>query len=97
MYVPHGLPGQGGPVELPKGGMTRTSDDEDGDAGPFSIPACPGHRSNFGGGEPPPTTVPPIRHAGPLAYTEQKEPYHRTLFQGSGAKEAAVSGGRVEG
>ena len=41
--------GQGRPVELPSGGITRTSGDEDGNAGPFSSTACPGHRGCFGG------------------------------------------------
>ena len=39
--ISHGLPDQGRPVELPGGGMTSTSGNKDGDAGPFSAPACP--------------------------------------------------------
>ena len=93
----HGLPGQWRLAELPSGGMPRTSGDKDGDAGTFSAPACPGHRGHFGGGKPPPPTVPPMLHAGPLVYTEQKSPCHRTVRQRSGAKEAAVSGGGIEG
>ena len=45
----------------------------------------------------PPPTVPPMQHYGPLEYTEQKEPCHRTVRQGSGEEEAAVSGGGIEG
>ena len=37
-------------------------------------------------GKHPPPTVPPMRHAGPLAYTEQKAPFQRTVRQGGGAK-----------
>ena len=59
--VLHGLPGQRRPVELPGGGMPGTSGDEDGDAGTFYAPACPGHRGNFGGGKHPSPTVPPMR------------------------------------
>ena len=33
--ISHGPPGQERPMELPGGGMHRTSDDEDGDAGKF--------------------------------------------------------------
>ena len=95
--VLHGLPGQGRLAELPGGGMPRMSSDEEADAGTFSTPACTGHRGHFGGGKPPPPTVPPMRHAGPLAYTERKAPCHRTVRQGSRAKEAAVSGGGFEG
>ena len=77
--------------------MPRTSGNKGGNAGSFSTPAFPGHHGNFGGEKPPPPTVPPTRHAGPMAYTEQKAPCHRTVRYGSGAEEAAVSGGGVEG
>ena len=49
--VMHVLSGQGRPAELPGGGMPRTISNEDGNAGPFSAPACPGHRGHFGGGK----------------------------------------------
>ena len=84
-------------MELPSGVMPRTSGDEDGDAGKFSAPECPGHRGHFGGGKLPPPTVPPMRHAGTLSYTELKAPCHRTVRQGGGAKEAAVIGGGFDG
>ena len=93
--VLHAFPSQGRPLELPGGGMPRTSGDEDGDAGTFSAPACPGHRGHFGGGKIPPPTVPPMRHTSPLVYTEQKAPWHPTVCQGIGAKEAVVSGGVI--
>ena len=67
--VPHALTGQGRPADLPGGGIPRTSGDEDDDAGTFYAPACTGHRGNFGGGKHPSPTVPPMQHAGPLAYT----------------------------
>ena len=95
--VLHGLPGQERPAELPGVEMPRTIGDEDGDASPFSAPACPGHRGLFGEGKPLPPTVPLMRHGGPLAYTKQKAPCHRTVRQGSRSKEAAVSRGGVEG
>ena len=60
-------------------------------------PEFSGHRGHFGVGKPPPTTVPPMQHAGPLSYIERNSPCHRTVRQGGGAKEAAVSGGGVEG
>ena len=93
----YGLPIQGRPAELPGGGMHRTSDEEDGNAGTFSAPAYPGHRGHFGGWKPPPPTVPPMQHAGPLDYIERKAPCYHTVRQGRGAKNAAVRGGRVEG
>ena len=45
----------------------------------------------------PPPTVTPMRHSGPLAYTERKAPCHRTVRHASGAKEAVASGGGAEG
>ena len=95
--VLHGRPGQRRPTELPSGGMPRSSGNEYGDAGPFTTPACPGHRGCSGGGKPPPPTVPLMRHAGPLADTERKAPCHISVCQVSGAKETAASGGGDEG
>ena len=95
--VLHGLPGQGRPADLPRGGMNRSSGDEDGNAGKFYAPECPGHRGSFGGGKSPSPTVPPMRHAGTLDYTERKAPCHRMVRQGSTEKEASVSRGGVEG
>ena len=46
-----------------------TDGNEDGNAGSFISPACTGYRHNFGGGKPPPPTVPPMRHPGILVYT----------------------------
>ena len=40
--------------------------------------------------------VPPMQHAGPLLYTEQKAPWHQTVREGSRSKEVAVSGGGVK-
>ena len=48
--IPHGLPCQWRPLELPSGGMPRTSGDKDGNVGTFYAPTCPGHCGNFGGG-----------------------------------------------
>ena len=36
--IPHGLPVQGRPAELPGGGMPTTSEDKDGDVGTFYAP-----------------------------------------------------------
>ena len=86
-------PGQGRPTELPGGGMPRPSGDEDGDAGPFTTPACPGHRGHFVGRKPPPPTVPPMQHYVTPACTECKAPCHCTMRHGSGVKEAVASRG----
>ena len=55
--ISNGLPGQGRPAELPGGGMTQPSGDEDVDAGALTALACPRHRGHYGGWKPPPPTV----------------------------------------
>ena len=77
--------------------MLRTSGDKGGDAGPFSVPSCPVHRGNFGGGKPTLPMVPPMQHSGPLAYVERKAPCHLTVFQRGGAEDKTVSGGGIAG
>ena len=84
-------------MDMPGGGMPRTSGNEVGDVGTFYAPACPGHCRHFGGGKYPLPTVTRMQHAGPLAYTEQKAPCHRTVRQGSGIEGAEVSGVGIEG
>ena len=69
-YLPYDLTGQGRPMEMPGGGMTRTSGNKDVDASTFYAPACPEHCNNFGGRKHLPPTVPLMQHASPLAYTE---------------------------
>ena len=91
------FPSKGGLAELFGGGMPRASDDEDGDAGTFYTPACPGNHGHCRGRKPPPPMVRPMRHVGPMFYTERKAPHHCTVHQGSGAEEAAVSGGIIGG
>ena len=46
--VPHSLTVQRRPADLPGGGMTTTSGDEDGDAGTFYAPSFPVHHGHFG-------------------------------------------------
>ena len=66
--------------------MPRTSGDEDGDAGPFSTQVFTENRGHFVVGKPPSPKFPLMQHAGPLIYTERKEPCHCTVRQRSGAK-----------
>ena len=58
--ISHGISVQGRPADLPGRGMPGPSGDEDGDAGPFPIPACPVHRGHSRGGKPFPLTVHPM-------------------------------------
>ena len=95
--VPDGLPDRGRTRELTGRGLSGTSGNEDGDAGTFYSPACPGYCSHFGGGEPPPHMVPLMRHAGTLACSEREAPCHCPVRQGGGAEAKADGGGETAG
>ena len=92
-----GLPNQGRAAELPSGGLTSPGREEDGDADALFQPACPRYRDHFGGGKPPPPTVPPMQHSGPMEGTKRQAPCHCTVRKGRGTKEAWYGGGGVEG
>ena len=51
-------------TKVPGGGMPGGVRDTSGDAGELRAPARPRHCGHIGGGQPPPTTVPPVRPAG---------------------------------
>ena len=95
--VPDGLPEQGRAAELTSGGLPRSGRDKDGDADALFQPVCPGYRGHFGGGKPPPPTVPPMRHSGPMEGTKRQAQCHRTVRKGCGTNEASDGGGGVEG
>ena len=58
--------------------------DADSDAGPLYTQACPGNRDNTEGGQPPPPTVPPVKHTGALGGAELATSHHRSVRQGGG-------------
>ena len=95
--ISNGLPSQGRLANLPGGGMTGPSGDEDGDTGALPAPECPRQRGHSEGGKPPPIMVHPMRNSGPPVGTEQQAPCHLSVRQGSGAEEAAASVGGAEG
>ena len=74
--ISNGIPGQGGPTELPGGGMPRPSGNADGDGGALPALACPQHRGHYVGGKLPPPTVHLMRHDGPPARPERQAPCH---------------------
>ena len=91
--VTHELPVQGRPAELPGGDMPRTSGDKDGDVGTFYVLECTGHHGHFGKGKHPPLRVALMQHAGNMAYTKGKAPFHCTVRQGSRAERSGRGGG----
>ena len=93
----NGILGQGTPADLPSGGMSRTSGNKDGDAGPLPITVFPGHRGNSIRGKPPPPIVYPMQHVGLPVGTEQQAPCHSSVHQGRRTKEVeAIRGGSRE-
>ena len=68
------LPGEGRTAKLPSGRMTGKSGYKDSNAGELRATACHRHSDNFGGTKIPPPTVRPMRHAGPQAGLEGKNP-----------------------
>ena len=67
--------------------------DADGDEGAFLAPACPGRRDHLGGGEPPSSKIPTMRHAGPQAITKRIPHGYRDVQEWGGEKEVATGGG----
>ena len=58
--IPDVLSGKGGTADMPRGGVSGESGDEDGNAGALSAPACPRHRGDDGGRKIPSPTVRPV-------------------------------------
>ena len=72
--IPDVLSGKGGTAEMPRGGVTGETGDEDGNAGALCAPACPRHHGDAGGRKLPPPTVHQVQHAGPLEGAEWAPP-----------------------
>ena len=70
--------------------------DTRGDAGALRAPARPRHRGPIGGGQHPPTTVPPVRPAGLQEGAKWAPPGDQPMQNGSGKKttETQVGVGR---
>ena len=69
---------EGKPAAVPSRGVPGSGGDTSGDAGALHAPARPRHRGDPGGGQPPPTTVPPMRPPGPKAGAKWAAPGDRT-------------------
>ena len=78
------------PVDGCPGGVRDTS----GDAGTLRAPARPRYRGHIGGGQPPPTTVPPVRPAGLQEGAQWAPPGDQPVQDGSGEEATETRGGR---
>ena len=81
---------------VPGGGMPGGVCDTSGDAGALRAPARPQHRGDFGGGQPPPTTVPLVRPPGIQEGAQWVPPGDKLVQNGGGTQnsETRGSGGR---
>ena len=75
--------------EMP-GGVSNTSSD----AGALCAPARPRHRGYTVGGQPLPTTMPPVRPSGLQEGAQWAPPGDQSVQDGDGAETAKTGGGR---
>ena len=73
------------PTTVPGGGLPGGVCDTSGDAGALRAPARPRHRGHIGGGQPPPTTVPPVRPPGLQEGAHWAPPGDKPVQNGGGA------------
>ena len=82
---------------MPSGGLPGEGRDADGDEGTFLAQTCTGHHDHLGGGKPPSSKVPTMRHAGPVAVPNWETQEHCDLQEWGGEEEAATGGDRNKG
>ena len=83
---------QGGDKGIPSGGLPGKGRDVDGDEGKFLAQTCTGRCGHLGGGKPPSSKVPTMRHAGLVAVTKWTPQEHRDVQEWGGEEEAAAGG-----
>ena len=75
---------QGGGEGVSSGRMSGEGRDMDGDVGEFLEMACEGHRDHIGGGKPPPSKMPMMQHASPMAGPQRPPQKHRDVQEWGG-------------
>ena len=100
----YGRGGRGGankiPDRVPQGEVEGVSSgrvpgkvrDTDGDEGAFLATACAGRRDHLGGGKPPSSKMPMMRHSGPVAVTKWTPQEHSDVQDWGGEEESATGG-----
>ena len=77
--------------------MYRPGGDADDHEDALLASARPGNCGHTGGGQPPPPTVPFVRHSDAVTVPEQVAPVQITVQEGVGAEVTAVGGGGLKG
>ena len=73
---------------MPSGGLPGKGRDADGDEGKFLAQTCKGRCDHLGGGKPPSSKVPTMRHAGPVSVLKWEAQDHRNVQEWVGEEEA---------
>ena len=83
---------QGGDEGVPSGRLPGKDRDADGDEVTFLAQTCTGRHDHLGGGKPPSSKVPTMRHAGPVAVPKWEAQEHSDVQEWVGEEEAATGG-----
>ena len=92
-YISDRVP-QGGDEGVSSGRMPGKGRDKDGDEGTFLETACKGRRDHLGGGKPPSSKMPTLRHARPMAVSKWPSQEHINVQEWCGKEETGTGGGR---
>ena len=84
---------QGGDEGVSSGRVPGKGRYTDGYEGAFMETACSGRRDHLGGGKPPSSKIPTMRHAGPVTVTKWTSQDHIDVQKWGGEEEAATGGG----
>ena len=82
---------------MPSGGLPRKVRDADGHESTFLAQKFTGRCDHLGGGKPPSSKVPTMRHAGPVAVPKRETQEHHDVQEWGGEEEAATGGDRDMG
>ena len=82
------VPYQGGDKGMHSGGLPGKVRDTDGDEGSFLDQTCTGCRDHLGGGKPPSSKVPTMRHACPVAFSKWGAQENRDVQEWGGEEKA---------
>ena len=83
---------QGGGEGVPSGGLPGKGRDANSDEGTFLAQTYKGRRDHLGGGKPPSSKVPTMRHAGPVPVSKWAPQEHRDVQEWGGEEEASTGG-----
>ena len=75
---------------MPSGGLPGKGQDADGDEGTFLAQTCTGRRDHLGGGKPPSSKVPTMRHSGPVSVPKWEAQEHRDVQEWGREEESAT-------